>query len=247
MDMTMTPEQFASKLKQTLPEALHSILLYGSFAAGDFVPGASSHDLIVVLHRLDAAELQALAPAVKDWVRAGNPSPQVFVLAELASAAEVFPLEMLDLQQSRRVLCGVDPLANMVVNPVHLQLQVEHELKGKAQLLRQRYLVAAGQPKRLANLLTDSVSTFLVLFRGALRLYQETVPSTKIEALNALAKYIPFDPQPFLTVLKLKAGDLRPKDVELPKLFHAYRAAVELVVQAVDQHIHPSTSQETVT
>lgn len=240
----MTPEGFAEKLHRALPHALRSVILYGSAAAGDFVKGTSHYDVLVVTNQLGITELNALSPPVQAWESAGNRPPQVLTSLELAAAADTFPLEILDMQQSHRVLWGDDPLATIRVQPSHLRLQLERELKGKLLLLRQRYLVVSGNRERLAGLMVNSVTTFLVLMRGALRLYQEAVPTTKAEALDALARHIPFDPQPFHTVLNLKERTLRPREVDIPALFPSYLTAVERVVSAIDQHIHQPTSQE---
>ena len=71
-------------------------------------------------------------------------------------------------------------------------------------MLRERYLLTGGRPKRVAELLTSSVAGFLVLFRAVLRLFQEDVPAAKADALRLLAEHIPFDPQPLLEIDALK-------------------------------------------
>ena len=146
------------------------------------------------------------------------------------------------MQQSRRVLFGSDPLGDVKIDLSHFRLQLEHELKSRLLLLRQRYLAAAGDAGKLANLLTASVSTFLVLFRAALRLYDEAVPKQKAAAWQALAQRIEFDPQPILAVLALKEHKTRPAAGELHKLFGDYLASIERVVLTVDRHLHQQPS-----
>jgi len=55
-----------------------------------------------------------------------------------------------------------------------------------------------------------SISTFLVLLRAALRLYNDAVPAEKVEALNKLKEYVDFDPQPCRDVLALKQRTQNP-------------------------------------
>lgn len=241
----MTPEQFAEKLHQVLPDALKSVILYGSAAAGDFVAGRSHYDVLIVVEPLGTAQLDALRKTVQEWMAAGNPAPQMMTVSELAASADVFPLEWLDIQQSRRILWGADLFAELKVHPGDVRRQLERELKGKLLRLRQRYLLAGTNPRRLGDLMVNSISTFLVLMRGALRLYQTSVPATKKDSLVTLARHVPFDPQPFLTVLQLKDGTLQQRDVDLPQLFQDYLATVERVVATVDQPIHQTPSQET--
>ena len=111
---------------------------------------------------------------------------------------------MLDIQQSRRVLVGPDLLADMRIEPLHLRLAVERELTGKLLSLRGKFAVVADRPRPVQDLMLGSLSTFLVLFRAALRLYQESVPDIKLDALHALAQAYPFDTAPFERLFEAK-------------------------------------------
>jgi len=233
----MTPEQFVERLQGAMPSGLKSVVLYGSAAAGDFVPGASDYNLLLVAESWSAAELQAIAEVVSQWQRAGNPPPQLFTSADMASSADAFPIEILDLQQSHKILWGTDLLGGIQVSPEHLRSQLEHELKSKLLRLRQRYLAACRDPQRTAGVLMGSLSTFLVLFRAALRLYDNEVPAEKRAALLALSRHVAFDPQPFLTLLDFKERHSRPP-TSAESLAASYLASIEQVVTAVDRHIH---------
>lgn len=237
----MTPEQFVERLKEVLP-GLEAAFLYGSAAAGDYVPGASHHDLLVVARQWNLADLHALAEVSRPWQQAGNPVPQLFTSAELASSADVFPIEVVDLQQARKVLYGPDLIADLKVDQDHFRLQLEHELRSRLLLLRQRCLAAAGDENRTLAVVIASLSTFLVLFRAALRLYDNEVPSHKRAAMLALAKHITFDPQPLLTLLDSKQKHLRPASGAVA-LAGSYLASIEQVVTAVDRHIRDSSSK----
>ncbi len=123
-----------------------------------------------------------------------------------------------------------------------MRLELERELKAKLLHLRESYLLAAGRAGRVLDLLTASLSSFLVLFRAALRLYQSDVPTQKLDAAGALAAHISFDPQVFLTVQELKAGHLRPRDVAARELAENYFGTIEQVIDAVDRRLHPKES-----
>ena len=233
----MKPEQFVKQLQAALPAGLRSVVLFGSAAAGDHVAGKSDYNVLIVADRLGVPELTALAGAVGAWEAAGNRPPLCFTPAELAQSARAFPIEWLDLQQWHTVLLGEDPLAAVRVNRADLGLAIERELKGKLLHLRQRYLATRGAPKAVLRLLEASLSTFLVLGRAALRLYEPEVPAQKIEALKRLAAQVPFDPDVFLTVQALKEGRLKARAVSAPALFAAYLDRVERIVAAVDQRV----------
>ena len=63
---------------------------------------------------------------------------------ELERSADVFTIELLDMQQHHRVLFGEDVLKGLQI-PMDLhRVQVEYELREKLILLRQHILLAAG-------------------------------------------------------------------------------------------------------
>jgi len=104
------------------------------------------------------------------------------------------------MQRSRKTLFGADLLTSRTVDPAHLRMQLEHDLKSKLLFFRQRYLAASQDPKRLAKLLASSLSTFLVLFRAAIKLYDEDTPLQKKDALQKLGAYLTFDASPLTRV-----------------------------------------------
>jgi hypothetical protein len=238
-DRDMTPEQVVEQLKQAMPSRLRAVVLYGSAAAGDHIAGKSDYNVLVVADRLGLAELNALSKPAVAWAKAGNRPPLLFTPQQLAASADAFPIELLDMQQSRRVLFGDDLLAGVRINPEHLRLELERDLKAKLIQLRERYLLTRGQPAAVVELMASSVSTFLVLCRAALRLYQTDVPARKLDALTVLARQIGFDPQVFVTIHELKEGRRKPKEVAAQ--FENYLNAVEQIVEAVDRRLHPTS------
>lgn len=241
----MTPEQFTERLKSALPAGLRSVVLYGSAAAGDFVPGRSTYNVLVVADRLGMAELDALASPVAEWTRQGNEPPLLFTADELKNSADTFPIELADIRQSRKTLLGEDLIAGIDFKQENLRLQLERELKGKLLSLRRHYLHTQGDSDRIVALMKKSLSTFLVLFRAGLRLFQPEVPAVKLDALAELAKHISFDPQPFRAVHELAApgqGPGKPPgDRHARVLFTDYLGAVEKLVDAIDRHILTKT------
>jgi predicted nucleotidyltransferase len=231
----MNPQQFVTHACRALPAQIRSIILYGSAAAGDFVEGASGYDLLVVVDRLAVEDLDALAPTIRDWRRAGNPLPLLFTPEQLAASADAFAIEFLEMKQVRKVLYGNDPINAISVDHTHVRIHLERELMGKSLALRDRYVLAAGDSRLTAELLTDSLSTFLSLFRTALRLYQPEAPARKLDAMRELAKHISFDPQPFLTVEELKESRRSVRSVDTQTLFGQYCRAIEFVTNAVDR------------
>jgi hypothetical protein len=239
--LNMTPQQLVGALQEAIGPNLKSVILYGSAAAGDFVPGVSGHDVWILAERLGVAELTALSAPLAVWEQSGNPLPQLFTPEDLANSTDAFPIELLDMQQSRRVLFGGDPLGDLKVDMGHYRTQLERDLKTRLLLLRRGFLACASDERRIASLMVASVSSFLVLLRAALRLYNDSVPAEKSDALDELVRHMKFDPQPFHAVLQLKSRKIGPAAGQMAELFGQYLLSIEQVVRGVDRQLHPSS------
>ncbi len=234
----MKPEKLVEELKQACPTGLKSIVLYGSATAGDHAGKRSDYNILVVTNDLGIATLDALSKSAAKWSQAGNPAPLLFTEDRLAQATDVFPIELLDIRECHKILYGEDLVQRLEIDTKNLRLEIEHELRGKLIKLRQSYLLTGGKPKAVAGLMVSSLSTFLVLFRASLRLFEDSVPLPKFEALSALAGHLDFDVAVFTKVQQLKGGSLKPKDVAVSELFNTYLKTIECVIDAVDAYIH---------
>ncbi len=234
----MTPEKLVEELKMACPQGLKSVVLYGSAAAGDHTGKRSDYNILVIAENLGLETLNAISKTAAKWAQAGNPSPLMFTEERLRQATDVFPVELLDIRECHKVLYGDDPVCDLEIDTRNLRLQIEHELRGKLIQLRQHYLLTGQKSKAVGDLMIQSLSTFLVLFRAALRLFDESVPLKKIEALEKLATHLAFDVSVFITVQQLKDGTIKAKSVDMDKLFGTYLETVECVVDAVDRHIN---------
>ncbi len=161
----------------------YSALLYGSAARGDYVPGRSDINLLLVLDDPSPSRLRALAPAFSAWRRSASEPPLLISRAEWARASDVFPIEITDMRAGYRVVRGADPLDGARVQPADLRQALEREFRGKLLRLRQGYAAAAGDEKALGRLAAASAGTVLVLLRALLALAGRAVP----EAPGALA------------------------------------------------------------
>ncbi len=234
----MTPEKLVEDLKQACPKGLKSVVLYGSAAAGDHTGKQSDYNVLVVAKELDIATLDAFSKTASAWSKAGNPAPMLFTEERLAQATDVFPIELLDIRECHKVLYGDDLVQGLEIDTKNLRLEIEHELRGKLIRLRQSYLLTQGKPRAVADLMVQSLSTFLVLFRAALRLFESEVPQKKFQALEKLSTHLEFDGSVFKTVQELKDGTKKSKDLAVDKLFDNYLKTIERVIDAVDAYIH---------
>jgi hypothetical protein len=241
---TMIPEkqltEFVRRLRQAAGENLLSVILYGSAAGGEFHPEFSNVNLLCIVHDLSFSVLLSLAPPIDWWTRQKHSAPLILTRDELERSADVFAIEFFDMQQRHRLLFGDDVLSSLHI-PMHLhKVQLEYELREKLILLRQSAMPAAGDSKRLWELLLRSLPAFTTLFRHTLIAFGEPVPESKRSALQALSARIPFGPAAFLQVLDIREGKLDRERLDVGDVFSRYLAAVQQVVAAVDTMLEPT-------
>jgi predicted nucleotidyltransferase len=243
----MVPEKqindFIERLRQAAKENLESVVLYGSAAGGEFHPDFSNVNLLVTLREMSLPALAAIAPAIEKWAAHKHHPPLVLTRPELERSADVFSIEMLDMQQRHRVLFGDDPLANLQI-PMHLhRAQLEYELREKLILLRERFLIEASQPRHLWDLLLGSLPALATLFRHTLIELGEPAPKSKREAIQSLSARISFDSSAFLQVLEVREGKADRAKFEVKELFGRYMAVVQQVTEAVDKMLDSTGSK----
>jgi hypothetical protein len=227
--------EFVSRLRVAGGANLQSVILYGSAADGEFHPDFSNVNLLCILRESSFTALTAIAPAIAWWTRQKHHAPLVLTGEELQRSTDVFSIELLDMQQRHRLLYGDDLLSGLNV-PLHLhRAQLEYELREKLILLRGRLLASPDNKKHLWELMLGSLSTFTTLFRHALIALGDAPPKPKREAIQALAKRIPFDPSAFLQLLDIRERKAETKQSDVNDVFARYLAAVQQVTDAVDK------------
>ena len=209
----------------------YSAVLYGSAARGDWIPGRSDVNLMLVVDDPGPAALQKLTPAVKAWHAQGLTSPLVIGRSEWERAADVFPIEITDMKLAYRVLHGADPVGGVVVRPGDLRRALESELRGKLVRLRQAYIRFGELEVTLGGFATSSVPALLVLLRCSNVLLGRVPGDTPKETIAALAAELGADAEEIVEI----ASHRRDKEwLCPPATFARYLEAVRRAVDLVD-------------
>jgi len=231
-------KNLVERLHEAARDNLESIILYGSAARGDFHHAHSDLNVLCILRSLRAPELARVSTAVKWWTTAQRqPAPLFFGAEELRQAADVFAIELLDMQQNHRVLYGSDTIAGITV-PMNLhRLQVDHELRTVLLKLRQHFLRDAANQQELGAVLAKSFSSALTLLRHALIAFQEQPPSAPGEIFARVAALTGASASAFEAVQRLRETKSLDRDAVLP-VYDGCLAALEKVIAALD-HLLP--------
>jgi len=216
-------------------DALVAVVLYGPAAHGDFYEGDADLHLLVVVKDLELATLATLAEPLSWWLKKKQPMPRVFSRELIGKAADVFPMELSDLLAHRVVLWGEDPMPDLDIDYDHLRLQCEREIREKMMRLREAFIEARGKDKLLHRLMAESVSSFVSIFRGALRLRPGfAVPQHDKGVVDAFASWAGIEAEPLHQALSIKNG--RPGATGDP--FASYYAALTKAVDFIDGFVH---------
>ncbi len=229
-------EAFIDDLRSTHGKNLSSVILYGSAAAGDFVPTQSDYNILIALNKIGPADLRNAHACVREWARMGHPVPVYFTVSELQNAADVFPIEFHQMSLARKVLFGPDVLAGLDISDKFLRLQAEYELRSKLIQLRRQYIPASASVDGLKKLMADSLSSFAALFRAVLILKGLDPPTTKHEIVAITAQEFKIDGTPFEKIFNIRENNPAPvlDETSANILFGEYMEQIENVIYAVD-------------
>lgn len=230
-------EAFLDDLRATHGKNLAAVILYGSAAAGDFVPEASDYNLLIVLNRITPLDLRNAHACLREWSKLGHSVPVYFTVEELETASDVFPIEFHQMQSARKVLFGQDVLADLAISDQNLRHQTEYELRSKLIKLRRAYIPASISVEGLMNLMAQSLPSFVMLFRAVLILHKLKPPVMKREIVALTAQNLEIDGKPFEKIFNIRENNFAPTltEVSANQLFADYLEQIENVISRVDK------------
>jgi hypothetical protein len=210
--------------------ATYTAVLFGSAARGDYIPGRSDVNLMLIVARAEHAELARLRPAFTRWRRTMPVPPLVIARDEWLQGSDVFPIEITDLRAAHELLRGPDLVAAVRADPADLRRALEKELRGKLLRLRQRYLTHGE--KNLGEWAGTTVPAIALFFRCLLALVGRPAPADPRGVVEGAGALVGFDPAPLLRVLACRAA---PATTLTGRDFEAYIDAVERAALFTDQ------------
>lgn len=227
--------QLLDKLRAAYGKNLKSVILYGSGATGETHGTYSDLNVLTVLERLGVKELEASEAVFHWWRDKGNPAPLVMSLEEVRGSTDCFPIEFHDIAERKRILHGEDVTEGLEIDDAFYRAQVEHELRAKLLRLRQKAAGVLKNKDLLLRLMCDSVSTFCVLGRHALRLAGQPAPWTKRGIVEQLRAAFGVEGQALDMLISLREGSAQARGVDAVNLFAQYLGEISALAAAVDR------------
>jgi hypothetical protein len=225
---------FFHEILQNSAAKIHSMYLVGGVLTEDYREGASKIDSVIVLHQMDLAFLDVLAPLGNRYGKQGFSAPLIMDPAYIHSSVEVFPLEFLNFKLVHQALYGEDLLVGLAIDKQELRYQCERELKGKLLWLHRIYVSSVGDRKVLAGDIVRHFEGYLPLFRGILYLLGQA-PATGLKpALDQLAGLTGAQTDVFEEIYAIKKNEAQPAKEEITGMFEKFYRATEKLIEVVD-------------
>lgn len=121
--------EWTKSLEAALGDDLVAILLTGGVARGDFRPGESDVNAVIVLRDASFSKLDAISSAMQAVRYGARVEPTILTEGELPGACDAFPLLYDEIKRWHVILVGDDPFASAVVHDTHRRLRIEQELR----------------------------------------------------------------------------------------------------------------------
>jgi hypothetical protein len=231
LESTLT--QFAQELHDLLGNQLVAIVLYGSAAGENFVPGSSDLNIAIVVQRMEFAVLKKLQPHMIPWHKRGFAVPLIVDHNFLQHSRDVFPMEYSDIKEQHRTLWGDDVFGTLAIGGEHLRFLAEHEVRSRVLRLQALYLERAGDPPRLRQILLDSLKTFLTLMRHLLRLQGKSGVQNYAEVLSLFEQHFHVSFPEMHRLIAIRQGKEWPHE-PATEFFREYLEDVQRFVALID-------------
>jgi predicted nucleotidyltransferase len=232
-------DEFVERMRTIGGTNLLAVILYGSAAAGDYVPEHSDVNLLCVLKDTSFASIETLAPVVEWWGALKHRVPLLMSSEEVQRSADVFSIEFLDMRRNYRMLWGEEILKTLQI-PMRLhRAQLEYELREKTILLRQRLLLSRSEQAKW-ELLLHSLPAFATLFRHALIALGDAGTGSKREVAAALTSKLGIDTSAFGELLDIREGKKDRSKAKVDEIFARYLKLVDAVTATVDRMLDPA-------
>lgn len=121
--------ELKASLEKSLGDDLVGILVHGSVVRGEYRPGDSDVDVILVLKEATFAQLDSIGNALQLARYAARIEAMILTESEIAGASDAFPLLYDEIKQRHVLLAGRDPFSSVEVHDTHRRLRIEQELR----------------------------------------------------------------------------------------------------------------------
>ncbi|HOS97426.1 MAG TPA: hypothetical protein PLU54_07210 [Deltaproteobacteria bacterium] len=230
----------AEDITTRLPSRISSLTVTGSCLTGDYMPGLSDINSVLVLHKADMAALDTLSSMGNRFRKTRVSCPLVMTEEYIRRSLDVFPVEFLDMKLFHKTVLGTDPFVGLVIDPKPLRLQCERDLKGKLINLQRGYVSCGGKAGEVGALVLEAFPGYFPLLRAMLFIMQapKDPPAHKTDVLTESEAVFHVSLGGLREILAMKAGAKTSRDQahvkslfqELCRITHDLSLAMDTLV-----------------
>ncbi|KPK39080.1 MAG: hypothetical protein AMJ78_09020 [Omnitrophica WOR_2 bacterium SM23_29] len=228
-------EIFCQDLKRLYSDDLVSIVLYGSFSKGNFIPKRSDINLLVVLKKMEFEDLSKAVKIFNRWSKIGRTTPLLFTEEYINRSIDVFPIEFSDIKENYKILYGKDILKDIRVEHKDLRYVCEKELKENLLRLRQAYIEAGARPFILQRIMINLFSSIMAILRNLLVLVGGIPSHDTEDLLKALSEKFNFSKEVASAIYRLKKREIHLSSQEIKNLYRSWLSEIENLALKVDE------------
>ena len=219
----------------TFKDSLHTLYIYGSATTDDFNEKYSDINVAIILNDISIQNLIKARSCIK-MLRKKNVTAPLFLTKEyIMDSLDSFPIEFLAIKSSHLTLKGDDFFADISIEPEHIRLQAERELKGKLLLLRASFLENIDRKNVLNALVVNSFSALIPVLKGILFFKGSEIPINALDVIKRASEVCEIDLSSFESAYKIKNRYLKLKSEEFVTFFESYISAVDSLTEFVDK------------
>jgi hypothetical protein len=139
-------------------------------------------------------------------------------------------MEYMDVSSRNILLYGEDVTKELTLTKNNLRHQLEHQLRGDINTLRQLIVASKGRNRLLGRNIKRWFGSFSALFRGLLRLKGvEDVPTEADEVLKTIESTFSIDVKPFSDMLDYRSGTKMDVDELTTRVLDSMRSLISIV------------------
>jgi hypothetical protein len=179
LDLTGLPQEAAVLLRPFAEETaskfsgrLVSLTVIGSCLTGDFIPGVSDINSVLVLPSTTVSDLDTLSKMGRYSAKRRIRVPIVMTRDYIQRSLDAFPVEFLDMKLFHKTVAGMDLFSDLVIERNPLRLQCERDIKAKLINLARGYVSCRGRARAIRILLLEAMPGYIAILRAMLFLLQ---------------------------------------------------------------------------
>jgi hypothetical protein len=227
--------QLTDDYRRIFGAELISIILYGSGAGEDYLPGKSDLNFLITLADSGIERLDSVLTTVARWRKRTVATPLFMTRADLTGSLDAYPVELLNMKRQYVVVSGEDVLAGLVFDRRYIRLQLERELRGKLLHLRTGYLATEGSARKIRGLIALSLTAFVSLFSALLHLKNLDIPQGKRNVIATAGAAFGFDAVIFLKCEEIRRKTDRFTAAEVQGIFRCYMQEIGRLCNQIDR------------